>query len=527
MADLEEAEKAELRKKYWLDPVAFMQEVLSDWFYKPLTWMHRGYLAIILRRTDFLPKYGELDKIIKNFVYKNDPWDKDEEGKPLFRLEKDGSISLTISKNTEIMMPRGIGKTTVANGADIFIGAYKLWNFVLKIGETATHAQAQLINCRNQFEFNNKLRWLFGEMKGRGSWSQEEFQLSNGFIMAATGRGGQVRGRNVDGKRPDFIHLDDVEDKESVSTPEQRDKTLNWFMGDVLPALGELQHDCTILLNGTLLHNEALLVKLGKDPTFTTVVLSVLDSDGEPVFPDYMNLEKLERKKDTYVRQGKLDLFYLEYFNQLVNEDTMQLPPSLISREVLERPIARALAHDPAISKKKSADEAAFAVVGLYPAGRFQIEYVEGFRGMTPQEARDKFFSLRRLWSEPDIPFFCGLETVAYQEALYDLITEKMSADGDWFQLEKIRFSQEKKARILGQLQPRYRAGVMHHRREFPVYESEMREFPAGHDDQLDVVAMALSMLQPLYAAASEKIVDSSYESVSYYDTDAGESGGL
>ena len=293
MADLEEAEKAELRKKYWLDPVAFMQEVLSDWFYKPLTWMHRGYLAIILRRTDFLPKYGELDKIVKNFVYKNDPWDKNEEGKPLFRLEKDGSISLTISKNTEIMMPRGIGKTTVANGADIFIGAYKLWNFVLKIGETATHAQAQLINCRNQFEFNNKLRWLFGEMKGRGSWSQEEFQLSNGFIMAATGRGGQVRGRNVDGKRPDFIHLDDVEDKESVSTPEQRDKTLNWFMGDVLPALGELQHDCTILLNGTLLHNEALLVKLGKDPTFTTVVLSVLDSDGEPVFPDYMDLEKL------------------------------------------------------------------------------------------------------------------------------------------------------------------------------------------------------------------------------------------
>lgn len=38
-------------------------------------------------------------------------------------------------------------------------------------------------------------------------------------------------------------------------------------MGDVLPALGELNTDSTILLNGTLLHNEALLVMLGKDPT--------------------------------------------------------------------------------------------------------------------------------------------------------------------------------------------------------------------------------------------------------------------
>lgn len=527
MPILTEEEKAHLRRRYYLDPVAFMQEVLSDWFFTPLNWMHRGYLAIILRRTDFLPKYGELDKIIRNFVYKNDPWDQTEKGKPLFRLEPDGTVSLTISRNTEIMMPRGIGKTTVANGAHVFIGCYKEWEFVLKIGETISHAQSQLENCRKQFEFNNKILSIFGEMKGNGRWAQDCFQLSNGFIMAATGRGGQVRGRNVDGVRPDFIHLDDVEDQESVATPEQRAKTLEWFMGDVLPARGKLKNNSTVLLNGTLLHNEALLVKLGRDPTFTTIVLSVLDADGEPVFPEYMSREAIEREKETYARQGSLDRFYLEYFNQLVNEDTMALPPKLINRELLERPIARALAHDPAISKKKSADEAAFAVVGLYPAGHFQIEYVEGFRGMTPQEARDKFFELRRLWTEPDIPFFCGIETVAYQESLYDLITEKMYTDGDYFQLEKLKFNQEKKARILGQLQPRYKAHLLHHRREFPVYESEMREFPAGHDDQLDVVAMALSLLQPLYAAAAEKIVDSSYESASYYSTDAGESGGL
>lgn len=527
MPILSDEEKALLRKRYYLDPVAFMQEVLSDWFFTPLNWMHRGYLAIILRRTDFLPKYGELDKIIKNFVYKKDPWDKTEKGKPLFSLNPDGSVSLTISRNTEIMMPRGIGKTTVANGAHVFIGCFKEWNFVLKIGETINHSCTQLENCRKQFEYNNKLKSIFGELKGNGRWAQDIFQLSNGFTMAATGRGGQVRGRNVDGARPDFIHLDDVEDQESVSTPEQRNKTLEWFMGDVLPARGKLKNTSTILLNGTLLHNEALLVKLGRDPTFTTIVLSVLDADGNPVFPEYMDAEKIQMEKDTYIRQGKLDRFYLEYFNQLVNEDTMALPPKLINRETLSRPIARALAHDPAISKKKSADEAAFAVVGLYPAGHFQIEYVDGFRGMTPQEARDKFFELRRLWAEPDIPFFCGLETVAYQEALYDLITEKMYADGDYFLLEKLKFNQEKGARILGQLQPRYRAGLLHHRREFPVYEAEMREFPAGHDDQLDVVAMALSMLQPLYASAAEKTLDSSYESASYYSTDAGESGGL
>lgn len=523
---LSEEEKKNLRRELYLDPVLFMRTILPHWFTEPLTWMHRGYLAILLRRTDFLPKYGEVDKIIKNFVYKQNPWDEEEKGKPLFSLEKDGSISLLVTKHTEIMMPRGIGKTTVANGADIFKGCYKVNNFVLLIGETATHAETQLGNCRKEFEYNAKLISLYGNLKGTGKWAQDQIELANGFIMAATGRGGQVRGRNVNGNRPDCIRLDDVEDKESVSTNDQREKTRDWFLGDVLPALGELNPLASIILTGTLLHNEALLVTIGQDPTFTTIVLGVVDSDGEPVFPKYMSTEKIALKKEMYSRQGKLDLFYLELFNRLVSEDTMKLRPSDINRDLLSRPIARALAHDPAISKKKDADDAAFAVVGIYPGGHFQIEDVEGFKGLTPQEARDLFFKKRALWKEEGVPFLSGIETVAYQEALYDLITEEMAKRNDYFLLEKLRFSAEKKARILGQLQPRYAAHVLHHRRPFPLYETQMREFPSGHDDLLDVVAMALFLLQNFISSANEKEIDSE-EGSSYYEDEAGESGGL
>lgn len=523
---LSEEDKKKIRRELYLDPVLFMRTILSHWFTEELTWMHRGYLAIILRRTDFLPKYGELDKIISNFVYKKNPWDEQEVGIPLFKKNEDGTISLTLARNVEIMMPRGIGKTTISNGAHVFMGCYSVKKFVLKIGETATHAETQLENCKREFEYNNKLISLFGNLKGTGKWAQDQFILANGFIMAATGRGGQVRGRNVNSIRPDVIHLDDVEDKESVSTAEQRKKTHDWFLGDVIPALGELNTDSYILLTGTLLHNEALLVKMGIDPTFTTTVLGVLDNEGNPVFAKYISKEKLEAKKALYSRQGKLDLFYLEYFNRLTNEDTMILRPSDINRELLSRPIARALAHDPAISKKRDADEAAFAVVGIYPAGHFQIETVEGYRGMTPQEARDKFFALRALWKEDNIPFICGVETVAYQEALYDLITEEMAKRNDYFLLEKIKFNTEKKARITGQLGPRYAAHLLHHRRVFPEYESQMQEFPAGHDDRLDVVAMALSLLQPYISSSIENPLDSS-ENGEYYKDEAGESGGL
>lgn len=523
---LSDEEKKTLRRELYLDPVLFMRTILSHWFTEPLTWMHRGYLAILLRRTDFLPKYGEIDKIISNFVYKQNPWDENEVGKPLFTLNRDGSVSLCVTKHTEIMMPRGIGKTTIANGANVFKGVYKVNNYTLLIGETATHAETQLANCKKEFEYNSKLISLYGALKGTGKWAQDQFELANGWVMAATGRGGQVRGRNVNGVRPDCIHLDDVEDKESVSTQDQRNKTLEWFMGDVLPALGELNENSFILLTGTLLHNEALLVTLGRDPTFTTIVLGVLDSEGEPVFPKYMSAEKILSKKEMYSRQGKLELFYLELFNKLVSEDTMKLKPSDIQRNILSRPIVRALTHDPAISKKKSADDAAFAVLGLYAGGHFQIETVEGFKGLTPQEARDKIFSLRNLWSEPDMPFLVGVEAVAYQEALLDLLTEEMAKRNDYFLVEKLRFGTEKKARILGQLQPRYASHVLHHRREFPVYETQMKEFPSGHDDLLDAVAMGLFMLQAYLSSANEKELDNS-EDGSYYKDDAGESGGL
>lgn len=529
MSKLSDQELLALQESYLLDPVDFMQSVLGNWFTSPLTWMHRGWLAIILRRTDFLPKYGELDKIIEHFVYKDNPWDVSEVGKPLFHLESDGTISLTLTKNTEVMMPRGIGKTTLFNGSIIYMAVYQIRKFVLLIGETATHSSQQLQNIRREFEENLILRTLYGNLKGSGAWNNDQIELANGFTLAATGRGGQVRGRNVNGSRPDLIALDDVEDEESVSTKEQRDKTLSWFMQAVTPAIAELNPDAGIFLSGTLLHNEALLVEVGRDPTFTTVVLGVLDNAGDPVFPAYMNLEKLASKKAFYERQGKLPQYYLEYFNRLVADDTMALKPEYIQRDVLMNPMALALCHDPAISKKKKADSATFAVVGLYPAGRFQIEEVWGGPGLTPQEARDKLFALHRKWHAyaPEVPLYVGLETVAYQEALYDLCTEKMAQDEYWFQIEKLKFNQEKGARILGQLQPRYKAGVVHHRRTFGELESQMMEFPAGHDDFLDVVAMCFSLLQPLYAAAAAKEVDRSAEDGSYYESEAGETGGL
>ena len=519
-------EKSALLQRWYNDPVDFMQTCLPRWFFAPFSWVHRGFIAILTHRTAFLSKYGDLEKIQEEFVYrKKDPWDKAEPPIHLFEWadETHKALKLTTTRYNEIMMPRGIGKTTLVEGCLVWFGCFLERKFPLLLGETATHAENIQRNVRTEFEVNETLKFFFGDLCGRGlpskQWNDQQFELANGFVMACTGRGGQVRGRNVKGQRPDLILLDDVEDIESVSTPEQLMKTRRWFSGDVLPAMSEITQDGQIILAGTLLNSDALLVTLGRDPIFTTVVFGALDSKGEPLFESYMTKEKLEAKKDYYERQGLLDQFYLEYFNEMNNEATRVLSSKLVQYgSAGNNVIAYALAVDPAISKKKSADQTAFALVSLHPGARYTIQRIDGYRGMTPQDTLATFFSLRKNLiatlpkdedGSPTVPFACGVESVAYQEALNDLIVAEMAKSGDWFQLEKIKYTNEKKARILATLEPRYRNNLIFHSHKFLDYESQMDNFPRGHDDLLDAVCMAIDLLEPFLRESASIGLDS------------------
>lgn len=79
---------------------------------------------------------------------------------------------------------------------------------------------------------------------------------------------------------------------------------------------------------------------------------------------------------------------------------------------------------------------------------------------MEPSEAVREFFRLRDIWSRPPegqsekVPLLCGVEAVAYQESLISLIQEEMSRRDDFFVLEKIRYSTEKRPGFLEPYSP-------------------------------------------------------------------------
>lgn len=506
---LTRAELDEILEETFEDPVWFLKFFLEHNFTKEVPWVHRGILAIYTRKTDFLIKYGELDKIVSHFVWK----DEDEVEHPIFHLNYNEagevtSIDLDFTKYSLLMMPRGFSKTTLVGQAVILY--YILFHekqFIVYLSETSGHAEMQLNNVKFELEGNELIRAVFGNLVpdryDTRKWTSTMFETLSDVVVVCRGRGGQVRGLNHKGNRPDCILFDDVEDKESVKTDEQRNKTRDWFYSDVLPALPSMDPSATIAGLGTLLHPEALLTVLMKDPEWTSMVFAAVDRDGDPLWEDNMSLADVERKKKSYSLAAKLSSFYMEYMSQIRNDESAKFRNEffIIDPFVRQELIAVSQVIDPAISDSETADFCAIADVGMTEKGLIGVVDTWAKRGAMPREQVDMFFSMKK----KNGATLLGVEAIAYQRALVHLIREEMFRKHDYFEIEEIRHGKiAKDERILGVLQPRYANNYVVHIRHFPELESQLLDFPAGKKDLPDAVAMAITLLDPYAAAAAD-----------------------
>lgn len=505
-------------EKGFEDPVWFCGFFLEHLFPKRMPWVHRGLLAIATRKTDFLLKYGEIDKIVRHFVWKEDPDDPNSPEHPIFhpRYDDDGkiiAIDLDYTKNMLNMMPRGFSKTTLFGIAVIlYYILYETKNFIVYLSETMGHSEMQVNNVKAELEANEIIRAIFGNLvpdrNDRRKWTSSMFETLTDVVVVCRGRGGQVRGLNHRGKRPDVILFDDVEDKESVKTEGQRDKTKEWMYSDVMPALPAMDPDACIIGLGTLLHSEALLMVLMRDPEWTSCKFAAIDRDGDPLWEDNMTLQDLERKKSSYTLAGKLNSFYMEYMSTIRGEEDMKFKQEffIIDPFVREELIAISQVIDPAISDDvNTADFCAIGVAGMSEKGRIGVIDMWGKIGAEPREQVDMFFEM----DERNGSTLHGVESVAYQKALVYLIREEMFRKGRYFEIAAITHGKTgKDERILGILQPRYANAYIVHSRRFVLLEQQLLDYPNGKKDYPDVLAMCITLLDPYAAAAADPDTD-------------------
>lgn len=512
-----------LKERGYADPPFFLRTFLPDWFPGPIPWVHRGIAAIVLRRADFLldwsnepgSEYTERDfrKILSNFFWKDSRGEKHF----IFHWDPDepDSITIMLGKNVLIMMPRGFSKTTLMMGLITHSVCYRDLDFELLVSASQGHSNKSVTAIASQLEGNALLRRCFGAMRPPQrsgiKWSESEGEITTlgGVSLLAKGSGSQIRGSNINAKRPKRILADDLEDRESVGTPEQRAKLKQWFFSDLKYALPRTYKDGTMVVLGTLLHREALTTVMWDDPDFVSVVFGAVDAEGEALWPEAMTLEEIEQDKVSMASKGLLHVHYMELHNKIVApedqafEDKQYLVfPRSTSAEGWVR---KAIALDPAISEKKKADYAAIATGGITSDGFFHVYDVWMDKGKDPEKLLQQFFHMAQAFEMTSSDGF-GIESIAYQKALLHYVRQMMFKEKFFFECQPLSHgNQEKDLRILGHLHGRYKSLSVTHQTIFPLYKSQLLDFPNGKKDGPDVVAMMFSLLGPAMPVAGAR----------------------
>ena len=179
----------------------------------------------------------------------------------MFRITEDEKNNMAI-----IVAFRGSGKST------IFTLSYALWSilgrqnkkFVVILSQTQKQAKQHLMNIRTELEKNKVLSRDLGPFREESDeWGGYSLVVSNyNARISAASCEQSIRGIKHLQFRPDVIIADDVEDLNSVKTQDGRDKTYNWFKGDIIPAGNT---NTKIIVIGNLLHEDSLLKRLQKE----------------------------------------------------------------------------------------------------------------------------------------------------------------------------------------------------------------------------------------------------------------------
>lgn len=157
--------------------------------------------------------------------------------------------------------PRGNAKSTTGTfGLPLWAAAFRKRKFALIISETRSQAESFLSFIKIELETNERLQQDFPELCGEGAvWRSDQIITRNGVKIQAAGAGQKLRGLRHGNCRPDLVIVDDLENDESVESPDQRKKLESWFF-KALMKIG--QPDTVFIVVGTILHYDSLLSRL-------------------------------------------------------------------------------------------------------------------------------------------------------------------------------------------------------------------------------------------------------------------------
>ncbi len=507
-----------------------------------LEYFGRAYLShYFVRKSPAF--HGELDRIWREGVMKG--MNPTDEAKAIGRA--DGC-------RRAIEAPRGHAKsTTFTFKDDLHAALYAYKHYIIILSDSSEQAEGFLADIKTELEENAALREDFGELVGK-VWKASVILLANGVKIEAIGSGKKIRGRRHKQWRPDLIVCDDLENDENVNTPEQRKKLRDWFYKAVSKA-GDTYTD--IVYIGTLLHFDALLANVAKNPSYRTVkyqgvisfaenaelwdaweqIFTDLTNDRrhawEQIFTDLTNDRRQEDAREFFdanraeMLEGTAVLWEekLSYYDLMVIR--ISEGEASFNSEIQNDPIdpenctfqeewfdfwddeGKQLpdfsdpkfifigANDPSLGKNKKSDTSSiFALAKDTGTGYIYVVIADIAKRKPDQIIEDALEASRRLKRDYKRPpyYKFGVETVQFQYYFAEIMRQKAAAVGEYLPIEEINSTQNKDARIQS-LQPFVKNGYVKFSKKHKTLLKQMTEYPMGkNDDGPDGLQMAVKL---------------------------------
>ena len=385
---------------------------------------------------------------------------------------------------------RGSAKSTIAEEALCLRGSFREFKHALIVGSSFDKAAERLHAIRRQFEKNERLIALFGELRGQ-PWGDDKLELSTGVVFQAMGRGQAIRGTKSEDTRPDFILCDDIEDRLSCGTPEGREKVQNWFFTELLPAGDEPTLQVRVLCND--MGVECLANRLKHpDSGFDVHVYPWVyqDEDGveRPLWPDRFPMEHIEKKRRQMFALGRHSEYNQEYMCRSEAPEDKPFKRDMI-REFPEVRTWQAsyAAFDPARTVTAGACETGHAAWS-WISNRLVVWEAWG-RKLLPDEIISSMFESQAEHRHALV----GVDEVGLNEFLLQPVRHEQVKRGMVLPLRALHPARSKTERIRA-LQPFFNAREVVFAKPLPELQAQLIAFPSGKRDILDALAYSLVM---------------------------------
>ena len=433
-------------------------------------------------------------------------------------------------KRVAIAAPRGHAKTTAITKAYTLASVlFRDRSFVLLVSDTHKQAAQFLGEIKRELEFNESLRELFGIklfLTDREDDVIVEFNDGEQFRIISLGSEQKIRGVLWNGKRPDLIVGDDLENDEIVMNPERREKFNKWLDNALLPCLA---HRGVVRLIGTILHMDSALERLmpkdrdsntehtelksymirPKDGWMSVRYKAHNEDFSQLLWTIKWSAEKFQELRSTFSARGNPEGYYQEYLNRPIDpHHTFFKKDDFGSFEEADydKPWEYSptyLSIDGAWSTQDRRDWTVLLIGSVDENGLLYIRHVIRDR-LDPKEAVDHICRLQDRYKFTVMLIGKG----AYEKGIAPFLNEALYRKGRFLHIDAIPETVDKRLRATS-IRGRMRTGGVKFNKKAGWYndlEQELLEFDRGkHNDQVDAMSLFGLYLDKLMDAPTHK----------------------